>query len=151
MKLDKALEFCRNNICADYIWGGEGPGYDCSGFVRSMLRYCEFPDLPKYDFTARDIPAIFSKYAKPFNSITPGSLVLFGSPISHVVVCYRVTVVNGKSRPWYVGANGGSSRCKDLISASEFQAGVSTKTWGYRENDRNPTIYDLFSTFKDTK
>lgn len=97
-----AVNILQAHLGIPYVWGGgtltgpsgidsttgQGPGFDCSGFVRYGIyqgsggRYT----LPR---TAAQMQSSLSKYRFPYTStdtLKPGDLLFYGSPADHVAM-----------------------------------------------------------------
>ncbi|WP_232797281.1 C40 family peptidase [Blastococcus atacamensis] len=63
---------------APYVWGGTGPGYDCSGLTWSAYQAAGV-DIPR---TSRAQAAAGIPVTKA--DLQPGDLIFFYSPVGHV-------------------------------------------------------------------
>lgn len=62
-----------------YVWGGTGPGYDCSGLVYMTFRHFGVMSIPR---TAADQQQWVITVRR--SQLIPGDLVFYGSPAFHV-------------------------------------------------------------------
>lgn len=109
--LDYALRF----INAPYIWGGQGPGFDCSGLCLELLKACGVVSS-KYDTTAQGL----------FNATTSGAIVkpkahalsFYGKmgSVTHVAYCLNEFLC--------IEAGGAGSNCKTIEDAQKLGAFV---------------------------
>jgi cell wall-associated NlpC family hydrolase len=76
-----ALSFARAQIGRPYVWGGNGPGFDCSGLTHAAYAAAGV-ELPR---TAATQFAIGPRLP-PSAPLQPGDLVFYGAPVSHVVL-----------------------------------------------------------------
>lgn len=88
----QAIAFARSKIGATYVWGGEGPGYDCSGIVMMAWRSAGRASLPhssqqQYYATAR----------VPISQLQPGDLIFYGRGGSANAI-YHVAMYTGNGR-----------------------------------------------------
>ena len=102
-----AVQFARSKVGGSYVWGGEGPGYDCSGLVKmayaqSGKRLSHYT-VSQYDETAR-ISA---------SQLQPGDLVFYGR--SHAGI-------------WHVAIWVGNGR---IIDALNPRAGIVERAMDY--------------------
>ena len=91
-----------------YLWGGNDPlaGFDCSGFVIELLK--SVGRLPKEgDWPA----AVLATKWPSADTLQPGCLLFWGSPIIHVEMVYCVNPL------LTIGASGGGSKTTDLAAA----------------------------------
>lgn len=79
----KALEYARRFIGTPYIYGGNGPYFDCSGLVCEVLKAV---GVLKYsdDLSAADL---FKRFEERSCSPVPGALAFFGKGgVDHVAL-----------------------------------------------------------------
>lgn len=76
-------EYAFSFVGREYIYGGNGPYFDCSGFVIELLKVGGYFPLP--DMTAADLFKHFSPRWSGYRGI--GALAFYGSPIIHVAWC----------------------------------------------------------------
>ncbi|MSS84147.1 hypothetical protein FYJ24_05070 [Actinomycetaceae bacterium WB03_NA08] len=106
-----AINYAKQLLGAPYVWGGEGPGYDCSGLVtvayRSVGIYLTHQSRSQYAETAK----------VSINSAAPGDLIFWSSNGSQSGI-YHVAI--------YLGNN-------EIIEAPTFGVPVrvtSIYNWG---------------------
>jgi hypothetical protein len=76
-KVDDLIAYATTEIGKPYVYGDEGPDtFDCSGLMQWVYSHVGV-QLPR---TARDQQAATAKVSNP----SPGDLVFFGSPATHV-------------------------------------------------------------------
>jgi len=124
-QVDVALQIAWRLYGTPYIWGGIRPmtGLDCSGFVQVVLSEVGLMPGPiREDMTAA---GIWDRYKeKSVDSPIPGSLVFYGNPISHVMLCLD---------PFFcIGATGGDRDCRTVEQAQAKDARVKVRQINYR-------------------
>lgn len=93
-----AVEYARRFIGTPYIYGGDGPSFDCSGLVCEVLKACGVIG-PKEDL---DCDALWERFKQFECSPAPGALALFGKSLADVTHVGIVSV-----DLWMVEAGGG--------------------------------------------
>lgn len=82
------LDYAYSFIGAPYIWGGNGPYFDCSGFAQEVLASVGL-DLPGDQTAQRLFDGLLARGWEECSN--PGSLLFYGTTrdtISHVAVQY---------------------------------------------------------------
>lgn len=118
--IDYALKF----VGTPYIWAGNGPYFDCSGFIKEVLQ--AYGHLPYGDWTAEQLTTILSENGwVSVNEPQAGDIVCFGiSKVTHIAL-----MVNG----WqYVEAGGGNSKCTTVANTTGM---VRLRPLTWREPD----------------
>lgn len=102
-----AVEYARRFIGAAYIYGANGPQFDCSGLVCEVLKAC---GVLRWD---QDLSAagLFDLLRHFECARTPGALAIFGP---HDGVRHIAIVSYGG---WMVEAGGGDSGTKTVLDA----------------------------------
>lgn len=65
----------------EYLWGGSGPYFDCSGFCSDLLRAAGIP--PPHDCTAMQLFEVFKPQSE-WGVIQWGSLIFFGQSTGNI-------------------------------------------------------------------
>lgn len=106
--IEAILEYARRFIGAPYLYGGNGPHFDCSGYVCEVMK--SFGVLKwNEDLKAQEL---FYRFQNNETGPVPGSLVFFGTGHNGV---NHVGLVTTATR--YLEAGGGDSTTVDLKSA----------------------------------
>ncbi len=82
------MDYCEHFLGAPYVWGGNGPYFDCSGYVCAMLR--PFGRIDTKDYNAATLFKMF-----PEGEIKTGNLVFYGEKHIHhvqIIVDKYVTI-----------------------------------------------------------
>lgn len=110
-----------------YRWGGkDGAGVDCSGMVSCALVSSGSPIICpfcQHDQKGFHAASTYWEHLDEVIEPEPGDLAFYGVPgnISHVVVCV------GGRRDQIIGANGGDSSVRDIVTAHSRGACVKYK------------------------
>lgn len=122
MTLDALCEYALSLYGIPYQWGGEGPdgvrnyGFDCSGYVRRILRFAGHP-FAKDDFTAHSL-YLHLKETNCKRAQDKGAIAFFGTTdrISHVGFMLTPDIM--------INAAGGGPGCKTPKDARAMHAMV---------------------------
>ena len=109
VRAESVIQYLRGFQGAPYVYGGNGPFFDCSGLVCEGLK--AFGLLgPKEDLTAAGLLAKFQD--REVSGPIPGALVFFGRSGSDVT---HVGIAVDEFR--FLEAGGGDKTTKDIHSA----------------------------------
>lgn len=108
---------------APYIYGGQGPGFDCSGIFVEALRALGMISR-NADYDCDGLLALFPIVDGPVR----GGIVGFGDPddIEHVMMCL--------DEEWCFGACGGNSKVLTFEGAQRKHAYVRREKISYRRD-----------------
>lgn len=132
-----AVDYGRRLIGQPYIWGGEGPGFDCSGFVQECLRSIGLD--PRLDQNTTALRNYFANknHGKILNTSTDqlrvGDLIFWpkGGVKFHVAIVSEITGIVIQ----ILEAGGGTSKTKTSEEAQKHGAMVRQRTLLYRGQD----------------
>lgn len=139
---NNAVIYAQKFIGQPYIWGGEGPGFDCSGFVQEILRSVGLD--PKGDQTAQALYDKFKDKMLPTNTpelYQQGWLFFYGSSvqkISHVAMSINPYQI--------IEAGGGGSKNTSPEMAQKTSAFVRLRPISHRSSELL-AICDPFMSF----